>query len=766
MLEILRAESRPAVSTGHDCQGSPSPCMPRRKFTLAFLNDPLRSGGGLARFAVGLLLAFAALLASQPAQAQTPLAPTSQAELDDLLVGKRLLLYGDDFTFFDFISPGHFNAPQYEGSYSYEQTDPNTGEVTVTLTVDNLGSLPVCFIFDSRTAGRMFFPCGDEFPADWRLVDIPVVDLGAPTAPVDQAAFHDLVVGKRMVLQDDPHHSFFIDFVSRGRSSTTTVGYGGTISTAGSYSYEKTGPNTGTVFYNYDADRKEDCTSSITFDSRTTGWLSQLCGDNSPSSSLIRLWRLVDIPSTSGPTQSFLIPHRGGQSTTSSGSAETLRVGYGRIRAAAGSTTPSGVAIFQFRDSEGVLISEAGVPATEAVRQGRIFAEVNGPVNTGLAIANPNDVPATIRFYFTDSQGVNFGNGSFELPAHEHTAAFLDQPPFNEALPDGSPVLGTFTFESSAPIAVTAIRGLTNEAGEFLMTTLPAAPLSLTSSDTVYFPHFADGGGWVTQVILVNPTDRTITGTAGFLEPGGGTTAASPVTLTLDDGSRGSDFDYSIPSRSSQRFTTSNPPGRLSVGSVRATPNEGTAAPSGLVIFSYAQDGKTLSEAGVPALPKGTAFRAYVESSGTLQAGSIQSGLAITNTAATSNTVTLEVTRLDGSLAAPPATLALPPSGQIARFVDEIFALPDNFSGVLRVTSTGGVAMVALRLRVNERGEVKMTTTSPSNEMDPPTSEDRFFAHLADSGGWSTQFILFSRTAGQNSSGTLSLTDALGEPLE
>ena len=79
------------------------------------------------------------------------------------------------------------------------------------------------------------------------------------------------------------------------------------------------------------------------------------------------------------------------------------------------------------------------------------------------------------------------------------------------------------------------------------------------------------------------------------------------------------------------------------------------------------------------------------EASGTPgQAGSIRSGLAITNTAATSNTVTLEVTHLDGSLAVPPATLALPPSGQAARFIDEIFTLPDNFAGVLRVRSTAG----------------------------------------------------------------------------
>ena len=466
-------------------------------------------------------------------------------------------------------------------------------------------------------------------------------------------------------------------------------------------------------------------------------------------------------------TESFSIRDRGAWTATIYGTTETVRVGYGRIRAEAGSTTPSGIAIFQFRDSQDVLISEAGVPAAGTVLAGRIFAEVNGPVNTGLAIANPNDVLASIDFYFTDTTGTRFPSGSFELPAYEQIAKFLNQEPFNETLPDGSPVLGTFTLESSVPIAVTALRGFTNEAGEFLMTTLPVAPLSSASSDTVYFPHFAAGGGWATQVILVNPTDSTITGTVGFLEPGSGTIAASPVILTLDDGSTRSDFDYSIPPRSSQRFTTSNPLGRVSSGSVRATPIGGTAAPSGLVIFSFASGGKTISEAGVPALPKGSAFRVYVEASGMPgQAGSIRSGLAITNAAATPSTVTLEVTHLDGSLAVPATTLALPPSGQIARFLDEIISLPDNFSGVLRVTSTGDVAMVALRLRVNERGELKMTTTSPSNEMDPSTSEDRFFAHLAESVGWSTQFILFSGTAGQNSSGTLGLTNASGEPWE
>ena len=465
----------------------------------------------------------------------------------------------------------------------------------------------------------------------------------------------------------------------------------------------------------------------------------------------------------------FSIPDRGGRSITSSGTAESLRVGYGRIRAEAGSTAPSGIAIFGFRQN-GVLISEAGVPAAQPVQEGRIFAEVNGPVNTGLAIANPNDTAATIRFYFTDTGGTRFADGSFELGAHQQTAKFLDQDPFN----GGNSVSGTFTFTSSVPIAVVALRGFTNEAGEFLMTTLPVAPLlappspfSTTPTGTVYFPHFADGNGWATQVILVNPTDRTITGTVGFLGPGSDTAAAAPAIVTLDDGRTGSDFAYSIAPRSAQRFTTSNPPGGLAVGSVRATPEGGTATPSGLAVFSFASGGKTLSEAGVPALPKGSAFRVYVEAAGMPgQAGSIRSGLAVTNAGTTANTVTLEVTRLDGLLAAPPATLMLPPLGQIARFVDDIFTLPDNFAGVLRVTSTDEVAVVGLRLRINANGELKMTTTPPSNETGPTTTADLFFPHLADSGGWSTQFTLFSGTAGQAASGTLSFIDASGQPLD
>jgi len=218
--------------------------------------------------------------------------------------------------------------------------------------------------------------------------------------------------------------------------------------------------------------------------------------------------RKITFTQQSQPSISFSFVDRGGVSLLSSGASASTAVGYASIQPNSGSTTPSGLAIFGFRQNN-VLVTEAGVPASPLLQSGRIYAEVNGPVNTGLAIANPNNQVATVSFFFTGSNG-NFGSGSTTIPANGQVAAFLNESPFNS----GSSVGGTFTFNSSVPISVIALRGLTNERREFLVTTLPVADLSaVASTSPVVFPHFADGGGWTTQVVLVNPGDTVLTGT-------------------------------------------------------------------------------------------------------------------------------------------------------------------------------------------------------------------------------------------------------------
>ena len=49
-----------------------------------------------------------------------------------------------------------------------------------------------------------------------------------------------------------------------------------------------------------------------------------------------------------------------------------------------------------------------------------------------------------------------------------------------------------------------ALRATFNQRGEFLLTSTPVADVTASSAGRVYFPHFADGGGFSTSIILVN----------------------------------------------------------------------------------------------------------------------------------------------------------------------------------------------------------------------------------------------------------------------
>ena len=475
-----------------------------------------------------------------------------------------------------------------------------------------------------------------------------------------------------------------------------------------------------------------------------------------------------------GPTAvlPFSVPDRGGFSVTSQDAEPMLRVGYGQVETDAGMTPPAGLAIFSSRVN-GILVSEAGVPASAAVLEGRIFAETDGPVRTGLAMANPNDAArATIEFFFTNSDGIDSGHGTFTLGPREQIAQFLDEAPFN----GGFEMWGTFTFTADLPVAVIALRGFVNERSEFLMTTLPVAPIAVPTTGTVYFPLFADGGGWTTQVILVNPTHAPIRGSVQFFGSGSQTEAAAPATLTLADGRSGSAFTYAIPPRSATRLRTSNPAGPLEVGSVRAVPDPGQPAPSGVSIFAFQKDGTTVSEAGVPASTSGAAFRVYVEASGTPgQPHSVRSGIALTNTSDAPTTVSLELTALDGTATGLTESGTLPASGQSTRFIDEIFpTLRTPFSGILRIASPpispfhsrANLAVAAFRQTTNERGDVVVTATAPSEDDSATTAAGLFFPLFVDSGGWTTQFILFSGSPGQTTSGVIRFTGQDGQPLE
>ncbi len=74
------------------------------------------------------------------------------------------------------------------------------------------------------------------------------------------------------------------------------------------------------------------------------------------------------------------IPLLGGQPRL----GESLQVGYATMEALNGGNLPIGSALFSLRNSDGILVSEAGISAVEPIRSGRIFVDQAGN-STGLA---------------------------------------------------------------------------------------------------------------------------------------------------------------------------------------------------------------------------------------------------------------------------------------------------------------------------------------------------------------------------------------------
>jgi hypothetical protein len=186
--------------------------------------------------------------------------------------------------------------------------------------------------------------------------------------------------------------------------------------------------------------------------------------------------------------------------------------------------------------------------------------------------------------------------------------------------------------------------------------------------------------------------------------------------------------------------------------------------PVPLVNFLFRPGGAvTVTQAGVPATT-GTAFRVYVESSGT-----IQSAIAIANSAAAPATVKLEVTNLDGTSAGLPGPVSqvLTGYGHIAKFInDALPGIPGSFKGILRVsTDSAQVSAIGLRTVYNERGEFLITTTQPTSETAPPVSGPLLMPHLPDGGGFTSQIILYSGSAGQSPSGSVVLMEQSGRPF-
>jgi hypothetical protein len=178
-----------------------------------------------------------------------------------------------------------------------------------------------------------------------------------------------------------------------------------------------------------------------------------------------------------------------------------VKVGWVELTPGDGMPAPAAAGIFRY-SRNGILLTETGIPPATLTTHARMFVDLSGGHDTGLAIANPRNTPLGVSLTAFQTNGINpVGENTWPLllRGHGHTAAFVDQ--LISRLPAG--FRGVLDIVGDSPFAALTLRSLVNERSDFLLTTFPVADMNQAAPFPIIFPQIADGGGYRTEFIFL-----------------------------------------------------------------------------------------------------------------------------------------------------------------------------------------------------------------------------------------------------------------------
>ena len=250
----------------------------------------------------------------------------------------------------------------------------------------------------------------------------------------------------------------------------------------------------------------------------------------------------------------------------------------------------------------------------------------------------------------------------------------------------------------------------------------------------------------------------------GILVAEAGVEAVEPILRgrIFVDGSVPTGLALANPSNNSVVFQgTLTSLGGIVTGYAVVTVEEGGGIPSGTAIFQFRDAlGNLVSEAGVGAVLPTTRARIFVDTVNT------RTGVAIASVGNGPTEVTLRLLDRNG-LEFAQTTRDLDANGHLAIFVDELFEdLPPGFTGILEIQAEVALVPITLKLTINARGDLILTTLPVADLTRPMQAESLVFPQIGFGQGFSTRLILISSSE-QNASNTglLTLTQSDGTPL-
>jgi HKD family nuclease len=208
------------------------------------------------------------------------------------------------------------------------------------------------------------------------------------------------------------------------------------------------------------------------------------------------------------------------------------------------------------------------------------------------------------------------------------------------------------------------------------------------NSSALIFPHFADGGGYVSSLLLTNATDRGTTATLSFFSGAG-----APLDITID-GVTSRTRDVEVPAHGSAKVTTSGLPVSSVAGWVKVTTAPSVEL-SGNAVFQFFKDTVLFSEASVPAVLPVRSIDFFAD-----EEGSFKTGFALANPGISKASGTITLWRQDGAVY-DSFPISLDPGGHMATFVGQIFGDHAPSGRVQLNLTTGCLAAVALRFHTS-----------------------------------------------------------------
>jgi hypothetical protein len=205
------------------------------------------------------------------------------------------------------------------------------------------------------------------------------------------------------------------------------------------------------------------------------------------------------------------------------GDTGQVQSGYAIVTPTSAVTT--GLVVFEtFGEHRMSEVTQAGVLPSDVTTHCILYVSSNGRLskNLGVAIANPGADEASVTLTLLDEKGfpVPKTAKAIKVAGHNQTAQFVtelfaDQPSVSQNF------TGTLDISSSKPVAVIGLRFRGQNFSTLPVTSLAGSTVvpkngSVGGSGAIILAHVATGGGWATEIVIVN------------------TNATDPVTVRAD----------------------------------------------------------------------------------------------------------------------------------------------------------------------------------------------------------------------------------------